>query len=1748
MNWQSTTDVSALTRMRARLHTTQILEDALHRIIGTRSAARFVKVLAILLLAGLGSMGILQAQVVPVGAGAYTTTLPTGATAPQSTIYTTQTGPVQTHKYWTSKLWTPLNNNSSSTNNTAGFNIIPQPLTTTVTAQGMLVGVHGDVDGYPGDNGTATAFYQYNNFDLMIGHAGLNAASVNISASSDWSADFNFGPSLTIRTGRGMPFAYALTDGTPVTVTFSRTPTVVTNNANILLVSTTEGDTRYTNYYGLFCPTGGAWAQNGFVFTCTPPSGSNYASVALLPGLKFTSPVSGLQANANQTTLAAQLADYTKVAFSFPTNTQVSWSYNESTSKVSTTYTITTQSMDGKSTGFLSALYPTQYDSLPAAVNTPYTYLTNHGTMEVNSGTSFTTIDTFHGVLPFMPPTTNYDMAKLKTYVDAAPAAALSASDYEQGKILGATAQVLPLATLADPAAYTTLQTSLQTTLQTWFTATPSATADLFYYDSTWGTMIGYPASFGSDNSLNDHHFHYGYFIHASAVNGLFNPTWVTTAKYGGMVRLLQQDIGNYDRTNTMFPFLRHFDVYAGHSWASGTAPFGDGENEESSSEAVNAWTGMILLGAATGDTALRDAGIWLYTQETKGVAYYWFNEQPGWVNANAASTYPKWFAPLRIANEYDDKGDEATFFGTNPDFEHAIEFLPFTGGSLHLGLSPSYVQKNYNEDVAANIAASKPAGDWPDLMAEYEALSNPATALAQWQTVTSPTDGETLAHEYAWISSLQALGQVDSTVTANTPYYAVFNSGGTISHVAFNPSTSPVTVTFSDNATLMLPADTMASDSPLVTSFTFGAGIVTVQPPAAPTGVTATAKSGTEIDLTWTPVSGLTYDVYRGTTSGFTPSPANMVASSLTAGSYSDLGLSPTTAYYYVVEAVNSGGNSPASSEVTSTTAAAGTGGAVPETNTLYLLGGATVTNPSLLSFTAGASGVDNIPANNPQSPNVVTNPLVYTITGVNGTYDSAMTTAFNLYVDAATNAGEAAQVEVLYDLAGSGTFSRTELYSLFATNAAVDYEDYMQTSRGGLLSATGTLGNMTNGTIVIKVWSALPGVNSAPIALSVGNNPVALSDLVIPFTSVSQTLSAPVTPTGLAAVAVSGSAINLSWMPSSTVGVTYSVYRSTTSGFVPSAANMIASGLSGKTYSDVNLTVNTTYNYVVEAVNGLGNSAPSAPASATTLIPTGPVSGSNVLYLVSGATQTSPSLISFVGGPAGMDTIPINNPQSPDTPMNPLVYTMTGVSGTYDNTMSTAFNLFLDAGVNPGEAAQVEVLYDLTGSGTFSRTELYHFFATDPVLGYEDYTQSARGGLETATGSLGDMTNGTIVVKVWNALPGTNAVPMSLSVGTNPNALSDLVIPFNSVTQTAVAPTAPTSVVANAKSYSEVDLSWTASTTPSVSYTVYRSTVSGFTPGTGNSIGTVPSTSFADTTVAGSTTYYYVIAAVNGAGKGLASPVSITTPPAPIATTTSLSLSAPSVFLGGTETLTAAVTPSAATGTIVFKDGGATLKTVPLSSGMASFTTSALAGGSHSFTASYSGDATYSASSSAPQVLSVPTVAPDFAIAAAPANSLVGAGQSTTYTLTLTPVGGFNSAISLSCSGLPLLSTCSFNPATVTLNGAAASTSTMTISTTGTSTTAMVTPLGGGKGMRSFYLAFLPLGLGMFVFGRKQRRKMLRGLLVGSATLSVMCMFLACSSSKPSTPTSVNTITITATAGSTTHTTTVDLVVQQY
>jgi hypothetical protein len=77
--------------------------------------------------------------------------------------------------------------------------------------------------------------------------------------------------------------------------------------------------------------------------------------------------------------------------------------------------------------------------------------------------------------------------------------------------------------------------------------------------------------------------------------------------------------------------------------------------------------------------------------------------------------------------------------------------------------------------------------------------------------------------------------------------------------------------------------------------------------------------------------------------------------------------------------------------------------------------------------------------------------------------------------------------------------------------------------------------------------------------------------------------------------------------------------VYRSTTSGFTPSASNQIASGVNATSFSDSGLSPSTTYFYAVKAVDAAGTSGPSSQSSATTsAAPSGGASGCHVNYAI--------------------------------------------------------------------------------------------------------------------------------------------------------------------------------------------------------------------------------------------------------------------------------------------------------------------------------------------------------------------------------------------------------------------------------------------------------------------------------------------------------------------------------------------------
>jgi sugar lactone lactonase YvrE len=131
-------------------------------------------------------------------------------------------------------------------------------------------------------------------------------------------------------------------------------------------------------------------------------------------------------------------------------------------------------------------------------------------------------------------------------------------------------------------------------------------------------------------------------------------------------------------------------------------------------------------------------------------------------------------------------------------------------------------------------------------------------------------------------------------------------------------------------------------------------------------------------------------------------------------------------------------------------------------------------------------------------------------------------------------------------------------------------------------------------------------------------------------------------------------------------------------------------------------------------------------------------------------------------------------------------------------------------------------------------------------------------------------------------------------------------------------------------------------------------------------------------------------------------------------------------------------------------------------------------------------------------------------FTLTLSPPNMTMAAGQSGKFDLKVTPQGSFTSPISFSCSGLPALASCSFNPATVT-PGASTVTTTLTISTS--AHTAALAPPAIGRSSNPMYAMWLVLPamvLGAGVAAPKRRKLMscfLAFLLVGGCLLQAAC-----------------------------------------
>ncbi|KAK4367667.1 hypothetical protein RND71_011459 [Anisodus tanguticus] len=152
-------------------------------------------------------------------------------------------------------------------------------------------------------------------------------------------------------------------------------------------------------------------------------------------------------------------------------------------------------------------------------------------------------------------------------------------SSYFYGKLIARAAR---LALIAEEVCYLdvipTIRKFLKDTVEPWLEGTFEANG--FLYESKWGGIVTKQSAFDTGADFG------------------FGSIMIT-------IFILAISFMQLQRANSNYARLRCFDLWKLHSWAGGLTEFGDGRNQESTSEAVNAYYSAALMGLAYEDTHL---------------------------------------------------------------------------------------------------------------------------------------------------------------------------------------------------------------------------------------------------------------------------------------------------------------------------------------------------------------------------------------------------------------------------------------------------------------------------------------------------------------------------------------------------------------------------------------------------------------------------------------------------------------------------------------------------------------------------------------------------------------------------------------------------------------------------------------------------------------------------------------------------------------------------------------------------------------------------------------------------------------------------------------------------------------------------------------------------------------------------------------------------------------------------------------
>jgi len=411
---------------------------------------------------------------------------------------------------------------------------------------------------------------------------------------------------------------------------------------------------------------------------------------------------------------------------------------------------------------------PHQGDSGPAAggADTGLTYPTVYGTVPLSIGTglSFGAPTTTASAALDLSGLSDAERASVRDQleIDVSLTPTFAADTYYGGKALYRASMLYQLAVqLDDQEVAADLKKRIVDQLDLWTEpdGCESRDQECFVYDPAVKGVVGKAASFGSDE-FNDHYFHYGYFLYAAGVMAADDPS--LAEGWQPVMDLLAADIASGSQ-NGSFPDRRAFDPFWSHSWASGYSPFADGNNQESSSEAVGAYAGLSLWASATGDEALGGEANWMLSAESQAaLAYFVAPDLSDPVFQGAAGTTT--FDHTVVSLNWGGKRDWATWFSAEPSAIAGIQLIPLSPTSVDYLTAEA---AGGAEQVDAFVAEAAPDGfDGPlaDYVLMYSALAGKDAAASALATLaalpdTGIDDGNSRSYAMAWILAAQARG-----------------------------------------------------------------------------------------------------------------------------------------------------------------------------------------------------------------------------------------------------------------------------------------------------------------------------------------------------------------------------------------------------------------------------------------------------------------------------------------------------------------------------------------------------------------------------------------------------------------------------------------------------------------------------------------------------------------------------------------------------------------------------------------------------------------------------------------------------------------------------------------------------------------------------------------------------------------------------------------------------------------------------